>query len=94
MLLILLASIIKMAAFWVIVLFVGQRMLNRPLAILTKGARQLNLDNLENFRMDIRTKGRDELKVLEETFNSMVKKLLDARTILYEYANALNPKQA
>ncbi len=90
LLLILLASIINMVAFWVIVLFVGQRMLSRPLAILTEGARQLNLDNLEYFQVDIRTKGRDELKLLEETFNIMVKKLLDARTTLYEYANALN----
>ncbi|MCP4404393.1 MAG: PAS domain-containing protein, partial [bacterium] len=79
LLLILLASIINMAAFWVIVLFVGQRLLSRPLAILTEGARQLNLDNLEDFRVDIRTNGRDELKILEETFNTMVKKLLASR---------------
>ncbi len=38
LLLILLASIINMATFWVIVLLAGQRLLSRPLAILTEGA--------------------------------------------------------
>lgn len=84
------ASLINMAAFWVLVLWVGKRVLSRPLAILTEGARQLNLDNLEHFHVNINTRGRDELKILEETFNAMVAKLLSARTTLYEYANELH----
>ena len=72
-------SVIKTAALWVIFLLIGRILLNRPLSILTSATAELSLDNLENLKIDVQTSGRNELKVLEETFNTMVKKLLLAR---------------
>ncbi len=73
-------SIIKTFFLWLIFLIVSKKILVRPLSILTSATQQLNFNNLEMSIIDIKTKGRNELKVLEQAFNSMVKKLLFALT--------------
>ncbi|MGK5091316.1 EAL domain-containing protein [Deltaproteobacteria bacterium TL4] len=76
---ILLNAIIKTVALWFIFLIVARNLLSRPLALLTQFAKQLNLDNIDKFTADLHTKGPNELKVLEEAFNSMLYKLRIAR---------------
>ncbi len=68
-------AIIKTLALWMIFLWVIRKVLNPPLAILTSAAEQLNLDNLDNLdreKIDIKAKGHNELKILEEAFNTMI----------------------
>ncbi len=89
-LLVLFAAVIQVIAFWMLFLWISRTRLSRPLAELTYATGQLDLDNLENINIRVHTSGRNELKILEETFNAMVQKLLEARITLYEYANALN----
>ncbi len=72
-------SIIKTIALWVIFLLVGRILLNKPLTILTSATEQLNMDNLEHLKINVKTSGRNELKILEEAFNAMVQKLLVAK---------------
>lgn len=68
-------SIIKTGAFWILFLWISRLMLGRPLATLTHATEQVHLDQLSDFRVHVPTKGINELKVLEESFNSMLQKL-------------------
>ncbi|WP_051445201.1 ATP-binding protein [Desulfocurvus vexinensis] len=76
---ILVNSVIKTIALWVIFLWVSRPLLSRPLGRLTAAAREIDMDNLEHLRVDVGTRGRNELKVLEDALNSMITKLLAAR---------------
>ncbi|MCP4296272.1 MAG: hypothetical protein GY786_11745, partial [Proteobacteria bacterium] len=75
-------AILKTIALWVIYLFVSRRMLSEPLARLTDATRNISLDNLEHFKLDVKTTGRNELKILEEAFHLTINKLLTARRSL------------
>ncbi len=68
-------SIIKTVALWVIFLWVGRRLLTQPLSILVAFTKRLRLEDLKNAKVDIQTKGFSELKVLEAAFNDMTQKL-------------------
>lgn len=70
-------SIIKTLVLWALFLWIARNMLSRPLAALTSATQNLQLDQLQNVKIDIKTKGRNELKVLEESFNAMSQKLYD-----------------
>ncbi len=72
---IIVTAVVKTAALWIIFLWVGRNLLSRPLATLTSAAEQANLDNLEHLEIDVKTSGRNELKILEEAFNAMIQKL-------------------
>ncbi len=74
-LLIIFNAIIKTIALWVIFLCAGRVLLSRPLSILISGAEQLSFKNLEHLKIDVQTKGRNELKLLEEAFNTMIQNL-------------------
>ena len=68
-------AIIKTIALWVIFLLLSRRLLSHPLAILTSATEKIDLNNLEDFQIDVKTSGQNELKVLEEAFSTMVEKL-------------------
>ncbi len=72
-------AVIKTLALWAIFLWISRSLLSRPLSTLTSLTRQLALENLETSRAQLETSGRNELKVLEESFNAMIEKLLDTR---------------
>ncbi len=82
--LIIINAIIKTFALGIIILLSVRQLLGNPLAMMTRSASELNLENLENSRMDIGIKDRNELKILEEAFNTMIQKLMSARTELLE----------
>ncbi|MBT4286063.1 MAG: response regulator [Deltaproteobacteria bacterium] len=75
-------AILKSLALWVIYLLVSRRMLSYPLARLTQATRNIRLENLEHFKLDVKTSGRNELKIMEEAFHLAVNKLLTARKSL------------
>jgi len=75
---IVLNAIIKTGALWILFIWVGYRLLNRPLSDLTTAVENFSLNDMENFKIDIGSSRRNELKVLEEAFNSMIGKLFHA----------------
>ncbi|MCG8684594.1 MAG: hypothetical protein MI892_06945, partial [Desulfobacterales bacterium] len=83
-------AIFKTIVLWVVFLWFSRFLLRRPLSILTTASREIGLDNLDNVRIDVKTSGRNELKVLEESFNAMIGKLRDARNKLAETKEAQN----
>lgn len=68
-------EITKMIVIWLLFLWVGRKLLSQPLAVLTRAAQQIELDNLQYLSVDVKTSGRNELKILEEAFNAMIQKL-------------------
>lgn len=70
--LLILNAILKTAALWIIFMWFSNRVLRRPLTNLTEAIAEVNLDNLGSVRVQAETKGRDELKALEESFNGMI----------------------
>jgi PAS domain S-box-containing protein len=78
--LIVINSIIKTFALWFLVLWISRRVLSRPLAALTAATRQVTLEGIkDDLHVDLKTRGRNELKVLEEAFNAMIATLRDSR---------------
>lgn len=90
--LIIINAVIKTLALWFLFLVISRKLLSRPLASLTRAAEQLNLDKLNNLKITIETKGRNELKILEEAFNSMIQKLIGAREEIINQANQLKER--
>jgi len=74
-LLLIVAAMIKTAALWAIFLWFSNRLLRRPLAALAAATQKVNLDNLDSFNIKIGTTGKNELSVIESSFNSMIKNL-------------------
>jgi len=71
-------SIIKTVVLWVLFLWIANSLLSQPLSNLTTSIGKMCMDNIDGVKVDIKTKGRNELKILEEAFNSMTKNLSEA----------------
>ncbi len=71
-LLIVLNAILKTVALWFIFLYFSKKLLRKPLLSLASAVENLSLDNLDSVRVDVGTSGRNELKVIEDSFNSMI----------------------
>ncbi len=65
-------AVVKTVALWFIFLFFSTFLLRKPLAALASSTENVSLDNLDSFEVKIETTGKNELKVLEESFNSMI----------------------
>jgi signal transduction histidine kinase/CheY-like chemotaxis protein len=87
--LIIINSLLKTLALWVIFSMVSQKLLARPLGQLIELIRQINFDNLEQLSVKIKSKSYDELKIFETTLNKMVKNLIQARREITENAQEL-----
>lgn len=69
-------SVIKSMALFIIFLTVGRILLTRPLSILTSSMDTLNLEEMKECpAIDIKTSERNEFKLIEEAFNRMIKRL-------------------
>ncbi len=79
-------ALIKGVALWMIFLWVSKRMLLRPLARLTQSLKKLHFDKLEDCEIDLDLKQRNELSVIEESFQ----KALTALRAAYEEITQLN----
>lgn len=77
--LIMVNAVIKTVALWLLVLWVSNKLIRRPLEKLAKAVEELDLDKLDGSHLSLDTKGGDELNTLENAFNSMAGKLLQAR---------------
>lgn len=81
-LLILINSIIKTVALWIIFLLAVKPTIIEPIESLTDAVGRLSYDSLDEFDIDIKSDKRNELKILEETFNSMAQKIYRSRSEL------------
>ncbi|MBF0449821.1 MAG: hypothetical protein HQK75_03890 [Candidatus Magnetomorum sp.] len=68
-------SIIKTIALWVFFLWVGRVHLGKPLAKFTSSIKKLNWNNMAECRIQVNTTGQNEIKLLEDAFNTMITKL-------------------
>jgi len=74
-LLLILNAFIKILALGLVFFKSANLLIRKPLTSLAESTDKINLKNLETFRVKIVTKGRNELAVLVESFNSMIEKL-------------------
>ncbi|MCP4296692.1 MAG: HAMP domain-containing protein [Proteobacteria bacterium] len=80
-------SLVKTIALWIIFLWVSRKYLSRPLTNLTDATATINLKNLEEISVD--TNGRNELKLLENAFNNMIRQLILDKDSLQEMMNVI-----
>jgi signal transduction histidine kinase len=64
--------ILTMGTFFIALLWTVNRYLRRPLASLTSATGRVSLESLDSFRVNIGISDQNELKALEESFNSMI----------------------
>ena len=77
-------------------LWSSRRYLGRPLSILTHAVTQLNLNNLDSLEVDVQTSERNELKILEQSYNRMVSNLIDEKKRIVQMSQTFEkfvPKQ-
>lgn len=74
-LLLIVTTVFKIAVFWFIFMWAFKSILQGPLSILTAATGKVDLDNLEAAKVDIKRGGDDEIKLLADSFNSMVTNL-------------------
>lgn len=90
--LIVINSLIKTVALWIIFSWLSRRLLQRPLTDLTNAVHQVDFENLEKARIDLEIKDKNELKMLEDAFNAMLEKLQLARSELQKLNQSLENK--
>ncbi|RME73321.1 MAG: HAMP domain-containing protein [Planctomycetota bacterium] len=66
-----------------------RRQLDRPLGVLTNAVSQLNMDNLDMLEVELPGAERNELRVLADAFNAMVRNLVEEKRRLLEVSRAL-----
>ena len=91
--LILVNSIIKTAALWIIFLFFVRRILAEPLGKLTQDIRQIRFDSPDQKKIVVDAKGANELKILEKSFNAMIDKNIGLLQDLREREQAQRDKE-
>jgi signal transduction histidine kinase len=84
-------SIIKTLALWILFFYVGKRVLVKPLHKLTHTIEKVDFENLDNFKLDLDldSKRRNELTRIQQAFEQMVKKLAQAKTSIVDLNNNL-----
>lgn len=85
-------SLIKTVALWLIFSWLSNRLLRRPLARLTTAVQTIEPDRLEQQRIDLGARGGDELQVLATAYNGMLDRLQAARAELLEANRTLEHK--
>lgn len=87
-------AIIKTIALWVLFLWVFRELLTTPLNILAQEAESIDVENMVYKEIDIHAHGENELKVLENALNAMIRKLLETFSQLDELNKSLESKVA
>jgi len=65
-------AVVKTTALWLIFLWFSNILLRKPLATLVSATGNISLENLDTFKVKLKTSGRNELRVLDDSFNSMI----------------------
>lgn len=82
-------AIIKGIALWIIFLWIGRKLLLKPLALLTTAINETRFDTLQpkNIQLNIHTQ--NELKLIESTFNAMVHELAKSKNDVLNFNEKL-----
>ena len=96
-LLTILNAIAKTIALWLIVLWVGKKLITKPLTSLASHSHLISLDQLTDqngvpLQISVKTKGQNEIKILEQAFNEMLLKLLANRNDIQAFNQTLELK--
>lgn len=92
-LVIIINSIIKTVALWIIFLYFAKKILTRPLSKITYAAQELDIKNFKTSKVHINAHEDNELKVLERSFNNMIDKMeatfaqLENQKLIIEHKN-------
>ncbi|OQY35690.1 MAG: hypothetical protein B6241_00420 [Spirochaetaceae bacterium 4572_59] len=77
-LLIITATTIKIILMWLVSHWLFNNFLKKPLYEFTTATSKISLNNLKSFRIQVETGGENELKLLKDSFNSMIGNLNDS----------------
>lgn len=70
-------AIIKTIALWICFLYISNKLLRKPLSELAGAVEQVDINNISDTNITISNR-KDELRVIEQSFNRMLKKLSDS----------------
>jgi len=68
-------AIIKTIALWGLFLFVGRIHLGRPLSQFIEAIKKIDWKNMAEYRIQVYNRGNNEIRLLEDSFNTMITKL-------------------
>jgi len=77
--LIMINAIIKTVALWYLFVWVGNKLLIKPLLKLVHAIETVDFDELDEFKINLDNKRENELTIIENAFSDMLKNLADAR---------------
>jgi len=81
---------------WITLSWVSRIFLGRPLSMLTNAVASLNMENMDSLEVRVNTTDRNELKILEESFNKMVQNLIEEKKTILQMSSTFEkfiPKQ-
>lgn len=85
-------SVIKTIALWLLFFYIGRRILLRPLGKLVNALEELDLKSLDSFEVHLGSKRRNELTLIENAFAQMVNKLAAAHGQILDLNSNLEAK--
>jgi signal transduction histidine kinase/regulator of replication initiation timing len=68
-------AMIKTIALWVLFLWVGRIHLGRPLSQFIAAIKKIDWKNMAQYRIQVYSSGQNEIRLLEDAFNTMITKL-------------------
>jgi signal transduction histidine kinase len=68
-------AMIKTLALWVLFLWVGRIHLGRPLSQFIAAIKKIDWKNMSEYRIQVYSSGQNEIRLLEDAFNTMITKL-------------------
>lgn len=82
-------ALIKGIALWFIFWWVSRKLLIRPLNSLIKSISSIHFESLDDVNIDLEIKNKNELSVIESSFNEMISEIIHAKKAITEFNNQL-----
>lgn len=82
-------AVIKGVALWIIFWFISNKLLIKPLSRLTQAINGLKYDNLTEFNLDLEIHNKNELSVIEDSFNTMIDELKESKNQVHNFNQKL-----
>jgi signal transduction histidine kinase len=88
-LLLIINSIVKTIALWLLFFYAGRRILLRPLNKLINAIQSVDFNTLDKFEIKLQSQHKNELTVIQTSFSLMLNELADARNKIVNLNNNL-----
>lgn len=82
-------ALIKGIALWFIFWWVSRKFLIRPLNSLIEFISSIHFESLDDMKVDLNIKNKNELSVIESTFNDMINEIIHAKKAITDFNNQL-----